>query len=154
MSLLGNDPPAKPEALRLLAPQRGLFAIASCNASGSSSRPNVLPAGVRSFSLARPHGHKPNARKCQTLAATPAKPGDLLKSVSAAADPRVRVQKAMVKPPSPPSAHSLVGLKCHEKLHTWIVSGSGGNGKLSGAIALSLADPRFIAQFSDCFVLL
>ena len=77
-----NHPPAKPEALRLLAPQRGLIAIAK-----TPARPKLSP-GISAFRADRNHLPanrnqstqlaRPNSRKCQTSTATPAKPGDLL----------------------------------------------------------------------------
>jgi hypothetical protein len=55
-------PPAKPEALRLLAPQRGLFATVESNSkyNNKSTKSNTWDY----------------SRKCQTWTVSPAEPGD------------------------------------------------------------------------------
>ena len=68
-ALTSNDPPAEPEAFRLLAPQRGLIATDQeqhpCAGQCRSSR---FCVGTRG---------KAYSRNCQTSTASPAEPGDL-----------------------------------------------------------------------------
>jgi hypothetical protein len=76
-----NNPPAEPEAFRLLAPQRGLFATESQKLRARESVCCAeLPIGGRDFRAGRwscQLVEKAHSRNCQTSTATPAKPGDL-----------------------------------------------------------------------------
>jgi hypothetical protein len=64
-----NDPPAKPEAFRLLAPQRGLIATEEAKTPSLAQHVTDL--------IARQTPEKANSRICQTSTASPAKPGGL-----------------------------------------------------------------------------
>jgi hypothetical protein len=67
-------PPAEPVALRLLAPQRGLFATVRSKSKNKSKSPIILlPARASTRA-----DLKTNSRKCQTATATPPEAGDLL----------------------------------------------------------------------------
>jgi len=63
-----KHPPAKPEALRLLAPQRGLIA------TDQNQNWHVARRDVINHTLNGPE--KTHCRKCQTFTATPAEPGE------------------------------------------------------------------------------
>jgi hypothetical protein len=66
---VGNDPPAEPEAFRLLAPQRGLIA--------TEQRQTLCAALFRPFGSRTRTSARTCCRKCQTAAASPAEPGGL-----------------------------------------------------------------------------
>ena len=67
-------PPAEPVALRLLAPQRGLFATVRSK-SKNKSKSSIILLPARASTRA---DLKANSRKCQTATATPPEAGDLL----------------------------------------------------------------------------
>jgi len=66
---MSKYPPAKPEALRLLAPQRGLIATDRTKSKGCKCE---LAVGREPHERTEAH-----SRKCQTLDASPAEPGEL-----------------------------------------------------------------------------
>jgi signal transduction histidine kinase len=68
-TVLSNDPPAEPEAFRLLAPQRGLIA--------TEQRQTLCAALFRPFGSRTRTSARTCCRKCQTAAASPAEPGGL-----------------------------------------------------------------------------
>ena len=70
VAIRSKYPPAEPEALRLLAPQRGLIA------TGQKSNP--IPRQAQRDQLVTGGPGEADCRKCQTSTATPAEPGDLL----------------------------------------------------------------------------
>ena len=70
IALGSKYPPAEPEALRLLAPQRGL------TAADQNQNPR-LATSVRIGKRGKGMGGA-DSRSCQTSTATPAEPGDLL----------------------------------------------------------------------------
>jgi hypothetical protein len=72
-------PPAEPEALRLLAPQRGLIAIVERqNHANPISLRHFTVQATRFPALRRqPVSNRAYSRNCQTSTASPAKPGEL-----------------------------------------------------------------------------
>ena len=79
----GNDPPAEPEAFRLLAPQRGLIA------TEQKQTPCTAQRGPSRSHARRPE--KAHCRNCQTATASPTEPGGL--SCWASGDKRLKLAR-------------------------------------------------------------
>jgi hypothetical protein len=79
----GNDPPAEPEAFRLLAPQRGLIA------TEQKQTPCTAQRGPSRSHARRPE--KAHCRNCQTATSSPTEPGGL--SCWASGDKRLKLAR-------------------------------------------------------------